>query len=261
MGAGGRWCGRSRLEGARSGDDGVRRHEQGERARIQIRVRTAMSALAQDMSGYLGGRPAYGYRLVDAEPHPNPAKAISVSGSIASNPTPLYRRLSSGFTACMPMAPACATSRNSSPTMVCRHRASMARRGIVIVTREDGRIRRFAPYSTTRRIAVSVFGASRRNTRSWSTLTMSRRGMRPGCGGVIRTDWIAPDRRTHEALIPDELGQDVRLRTQARRGPGLPQRIDGALCAARAAVLRGVWTADAGRRPCREANDPHPLRL
>ena len=47
----------------------------GERARIQMRVRTAMSALAQDTTRYLGGRPPYGYRLVDAGPHPNPAKA------------------------------------------------------------------------------------------------------------------------------------------------------------------------------------------
>lgn len=47
----------------------------GERARIQMRVRTAMSALAQDTARYLGGRPPYGYRLVDAGPHPNPAKA------------------------------------------------------------------------------------------------------------------------------------------------------------------------------------------
>jgi hypothetical protein len=30
----------------------------GERARIQMRVRTAMSALAQDMTRYLGGRPS-----------------------------------------------------------------------------------------------------------------------------------------------------------------------------------------------------------
>jgi DNA invertase Pin-like site-specific DNA recombinase len=47
----------------------------GERARIQMRVRTAMSALAQDTTRYLGGRPPYGYQLVDAGPHPNPAKA------------------------------------------------------------------------------------------------------------------------------------------------------------------------------------------
>jgi recombinase len=47
----------------------------GERARIQMRVRTAMSALAQDTTRYLGDRPPYGYRLVEAGPHPNLAKA------------------------------------------------------------------------------------------------------------------------------------------------------------------------------------------
>ncbi len=36
-----------------------------------------------------------------------------------------------------------------------------------------------------------------------------------------KSDWIAPDRRTHEALVPDDLAEAVRLRIQARRGPGL----------------------------------------
>jgi site-specific DNA recombinase len=48
----------------------------GERNRIKIRVRTAMAAQAQLEGRYLGGRPPYGYRLTDAGPHPNPAKAI-----------------------------------------------------------------------------------------------------------------------------------------------------------------------------------------
>jgi site-specific DNA recombinase len=47
----------------------------GERTRIRIRVRTAMAAQAQLEGRYLGGRPPYGYRLADAGPHPNPAKA------------------------------------------------------------------------------------------------------------------------------------------------------------------------------------------
>lgn len=46
-----------------------------ERNRIKIRVCTAMSAQAQIEGRYLGGRPPYGYRLVDLGPHPNPAKA------------------------------------------------------------------------------------------------------------------------------------------------------------------------------------------
>ncbi|MFD0884120.1 recombinase family protein, partial [Streptosporangium algeriense] len=47
----------------------------GERNRIKIRVRTSMAALAQVEGRYLGGRPPYGYRLVDLGPHPNPGKA------------------------------------------------------------------------------------------------------------------------------------------------------------------------------------------
>ncbi|GGP97451.1 putative recombinase [Streptosporangium pseudovulgare] len=47
----------------------------GERNRVKIRVRSAMSAQAQMEGRFLGGRPPYGYRLGDAGPHPNPAKA------------------------------------------------------------------------------------------------------------------------------------------------------------------------------------------
>ncbi|MCQ6246237.1 recombinase family protein [Streptomyces malaysiensis] len=49
----------------------------GERNRIKIRVRTAMSSQAQLQGRYLGGRPPYGYRITDAGPHPNPAKAAA----------------------------------------------------------------------------------------------------------------------------------------------------------------------------------------
>jgi site-specific DNA recombinase len=47
----------------------------GERNRIKIRVRTAMATQAQIEGRYLGGRPPYGYLLIDVGPHPNPAKA------------------------------------------------------------------------------------------------------------------------------------------------------------------------------------------
>jgi site-specific DNA recombinase len=47
----------------------------GERTRIKTRVRTTMAALAQTQGRFLGGRPPYGYLLIDAGPHPNPAKA------------------------------------------------------------------------------------------------------------------------------------------------------------------------------------------
>ncbi|MGO4748944.1 recombinase family protein, partial [Streptomyces sp. 2MCAF27] len=44
-------------------------------ARARIRVRSAMTVQTRDQGRYLGGRPPYGYRLVDAGPHPNRALA------------------------------------------------------------------------------------------------------------------------------------------------------------------------------------------
>jgi site-specific DNA recombinase len=49
----------------------------GEHNRIKIRVRTAMGSQAQLQGRYLGGRPPYGYRIADAGPQPNPAKAAT----------------------------------------------------------------------------------------------------------------------------------------------------------------------------------------
>jgi site-specific DNA recombinase len=46
-----------------------------ERMRIKTRVRAAMYAQTAIQGRFLGGRPPYGYRLVDAGEHPNPAKA------------------------------------------------------------------------------------------------------------------------------------------------------------------------------------------
>nr|MDT0664792.1 recombinase family protein [Micromonospora sp. DSM 115978] len=47
----------------------------GERNRVKIRVRASMAAQARVEGRFLGGRPPYGYRLVDLGPHPNPSKA------------------------------------------------------------------------------------------------------------------------------------------------------------------------------------------
>ncbi|WP_220091585.1 recombinase family protein [Actinoplanes lutulentus] len=47
----------------------------GERNRIRVRVRTAMAAQTELEGRFLGGRPPYGYDLIDLGPHPNPSKA------------------------------------------------------------------------------------------------------------------------------------------------------------------------------------------
>ncbi|MFI5845848.1 recombinase family protein [Catenuloplanes sp. NPDC051500] len=47
----------------------------GERTRIRIRVRAAMATQAVMEGRFLGGRPPYGYHIVELGPHPNPGKA------------------------------------------------------------------------------------------------------------------------------------------------------------------------------------------
>ena len=61
----------------------------GERARIRTRVRAAMAAQAATEGRFLGGRPPYGYRLVDAGPHPIPAKAAQSIRLHGLEPDPL----------------------------------------------------------------------------------------------------------------------------------------------------------------------------
>ncbi|MGP4024372.1 recombinase family protein [Actinomadura sp. 3N407] len=47
----------------------------GERNRVRTRVRSSMAAIAATEGRYLGGRPPYGYKLVDGGLHPHPGKA------------------------------------------------------------------------------------------------------------------------------------------------------------------------------------------
>jgi DNA invertase Pin-like site-specific DNA recombinase len=61
----------------------------GERNRIKIRVRSAMSSQAKIEGRFLGGRPPYGYLLADAGPHPNPGKAADCKRLHRLEPDPI----------------------------------------------------------------------------------------------------------------------------------------------------------------------------
>jgi site-specific DNA recombinase len=60
----------------------------GERNRVKIRVRSAMAAQAEIEGRFLGGRPPYGYMIIDIGPHPNPAKAADGKRLHALAPDP-----------------------------------------------------------------------------------------------------------------------------------------------------------------------------
>lgn len=217
----------------------------GERARIQVRVRTAMSALAQDTSRYLGGRPPYGYRLVDAGPHPNPAKANLGQRLHRLEPDPvtapiverIYRTYADGaglrYIAqqltddCVPSPSQYDPARNS-------HRDPRGWSHSAIRAILDNPAYR----------GVRVWGKQEKYE-----VLVDPDDVAAGYDTRMRWrnegDWITPDRRTHEALVSDELAEAVRLRMQSRRGPGL-------VCSRESTVpyaLRGLlYCAACGRR-------------
>jgi DNA invertase Pin-like site-specific DNA recombinase len=82
----------------------------GERTRIKIRVRSAMEAMAEDGTRFLGGRPP----TATAWPTPVPTRITPrrspASGCIASSPTRPLRPLFGASMGCMPAALACARS-------------------------------------------------------------------------------------------------------------------------------------------------------
>ncbi len=61
----------------------------GERMRIKTRVRAAMASQAAIEGRFLGGRPPYGYLLIDVGPHPNPAKAANGQQLRRLSPDPI----------------------------------------------------------------------------------------------------------------------------------------------------------------------------
>ena len=75
----------------------------GERMRIKTRVKAAMAAQAATQGRYLGGRPPYGYRLVDIGPHPHPEKAAlgAQLHQLASDPAtgPVVQRIFASYLA------------------------------------------------------------------------------------------------------------------------------------------------------------------
>lgn len=217
----------------------------GERVRIQMRVRTAMSALAQDTTRYLGGRPPYGYRLVDAGPHPNPAKA---------NLGQRLRRLE----------PDPATS----PVVERIYRMYADGAGLRYIAQQltDDGVPSPSQYDPARNrhrdprgwahsaIRAILDNPAYTGMRVWGKQEKYEVLVNPedvGAGYETRmrwrdqAEWIAPSRRTHEALIPDDLAQAVRLRTRARRGPDLVCKRESTAPYA----LRGLlYCAACGRR-------------
>jgi hypothetical protein len=221
----------------------------GERTRIKIRVRSAMAAQAQVEGRYLGGRPPYGYRVVDARPHPNPAKAAEGKRLKQLEPDPVTApvvqrifheyRMGIGIYALaqhltsegIPSPSAYDPDRN-------KHRCGLAwSKSAVRTILRNPRYTGYQIWNKQRKqeslINVEDVALGHRTTLAWNP----------------REEWIVSDQQVHPALVSREIFQEVQLRLESRgpssRGRTLhtrhhyaPERADG---------VRGLWPADAGQ--------------
>ncbi len=194
----------------------------GERSRIRIRVRTAMAAQAQIEGRFLGGRPPYGYRLGDAGPHPNPAKAADgrrlrvlqpdlVTGPVVQR---IYAEYLGGYGIfaiaqrltgdAVPSPSAADPGRN-------RHRSGVAwskgaLRTILTNRRYTGRQVWNRQRKQESLIDVEDVGLGHQTRLAWNAPEL----------------WVVSDDVVHPALVDDEVFDQVQRRL-ASRGPSTPR--------------------------------------
>jgi hypothetical protein len=178
----------------------------GERVRVQVRVKTSMSDLAERTDRFLGGRPPYGYRLADAGRHPNPSKAAAGQRLHRLEPDPVtapvvqriytmfgiegkgLRFISESLTEeRIPSPSAYDRARN-------RHRNPVGwSHSAVRVILENPTYRGIRVWGKQQKIEQLVDpddpAASYQTRMRWRD----------------ESDWVIPKERTHEALVSDEL--------------------------------------------------------
>jgi site-specific DNA recombinase len=208
----------------------------GERNRIKIRVRTAMSAQAQIEGRFLGGRPPYGYMIIDLGPHPKPSKAADGKRlhALAPDPqtAPVVRRIfaeylsGKGFKAIaegltsdgIPSPSGYDPERNS-------HRCGIAWaysavRAILLNPRYTGRQVWNKQFKSEELIDVNDVGLGHTTKLRWND----------------PDKWIWSERPVHEPLIDDETFKQAQalLRVKGAAGERSPRRT------ARPYALRGL---------------------
>jgi site-specific DNA recombinase len=249
----------------------------GERTRIKIRVRSAMAAQAKVEGRYLGGRPPYGYRVIDAGPHPNPAKAADGKRLKQLDPDPvttpvvqrifheylmgigiyaLAQRLSADG---IPSPSAYDPDRNT-------HRCGLAwSKSAVRTILGNPRYTGYQVWNKQRKqeslIDVEDVALGHRTALAWNP----------------REEWIFSDQQVHPALVSREIFQEVQLRLESR-GPSsigrtLRTRHHYALkglmvCSACGRRMQGNWNHGRAHYRCRFPNEyavgnkiDHPLTV
>lgn len=190
----------------------------GERSRIQLRTRAAMRDLALRTDRFLGGRPPYGYRLVDAGPHPNPGRAAAGQRAHRLVPdevtAPVVRQIFDMFI------------RGVSVRAIAQH---LTDGGIPSPSAHDpARNPHRDPdgwaFSAVRAILLNESYTGRR---VWAKQRKVEELIDPedvAAGNQTRLrwrpeeEWVRPDKRTHEPLIHDETFTAARGRLASSSG-------------------------------------------
>jgi site-specific DNA recombinase len=193
-----------------------------ERTRVQLRTKAAMHDLAASTDRFLGGRPPYGYQLVDAGPHPNPGRAASgqrahrlevdpLAAPVVARIFRLYaegqglRAIAQRLTDDGEPSPAAHDPRRN-PHRDARGWAHSAVRAILKNEAYTGR-RVWAKQQKVESLVDPEDVAAGQQTRlRWRK----------------ETDWIRPDRRTHPQIVPDDLFNTIRG-LLASDAPGEPK--------------------------------------
>ncbi len=226
----------------------------GERTRIQVRTRAAMRDLASRTDRFLGGRPPYGYRLVDAGPHPNPGRAAAgqrahrlvpdeVTGPVVRQIYELYvagaglRAIAQQLTDDgIPSPSAHDPARNSHRDP--RGWAFSAVRAILLNESYTGRRVWAKQRKVEELIDPEDVAAGNRTRLRW----------RP------EDEWVRPNDRTHHALVDDDLFLAVRGKlVSGTRGTRQPRSSPHAyvlrgliFCAVCGRRMEGAWRANRG---------------
>jgi len=225
----------------------------GERNRIQVRTRAAMMDLAARTDRFLGGRPPYGYQLVDAGPHPNPGRAATGQRAHKLEPdpvsAPVVERIFSLYAAGTGLRSiAQALTEEGVPSPSAHDPA-----------RNTHRDPRGWDYSAVRAILANETYTGRR---VWAKQGKVERLIDPNdvaAGNQTRlrwrpeADWVRPAERTHPALVSDDMFAVVRgrLSSQERssarkpRTTSHPYLLQGLLyCVCCGRRMEGAWRAN-----------------
>ena len=192
----------------------------GERNRIKIRVRSAMSAQAAMEGRFLGGRPPYGYQLADAGPHPNPGKAADGKRLHRLEPEPstapvvqrIYREYLTG-------------------TGIYAIAEGLTRDGILSPSAADPRRNRHRSVQAWGKSAVRVILTNPRytgrevwNKQRKTEVLLDVEDVALGHETKMRwnpeRDWIYSQAVVHEGLIDDDTFQQAQTRIAAVQGLG-----------------------------------------